>query len=64
MCESTVYLVNKNGKEELFFELVDKIVPDKDTIYLEDILGRKKTVNARIRELALVDHRIVLEEIS
>ena len=58
------YLVNKNGKEELFFELVDKIVPDKDTIYLEDILGRKKTVNARIRELALVDHRIVLEEIS
>jgi len=64
MCESTVYLVNKDGKEELFFELVDKIVPDKDTIYLEDILGRKKTVNARIRELALVDHRIVLEEIS
>jgi len=64
MCESTVYLVNKDGKEELFFELVDKIVPDKDTIYLEDILGRKKTANARIRELALVDHRIVLEEIS
>ena len=64
MCESTVYLINKSGKEELFFELVDKIVPDKDTIYLEDILGRKKTVNARIRELALVDHRIVLEEIS
>jgi predicted RNA-binding protein len=64
MCESSVYLIDKNGKERLFFELVDKIVPDKNTIYLEDILGQKKSVNARIKELALVDHRIVLEEIT
>ena len=63
MCESTVYLIDENGKETLFFELVDKIVPDRDTVYLEDILGRKKTVSARIKELALVDHRIVLEKI-
>ena len=63
MCESTVYLIDENGKEALFFELVDKIVPDKDTIYMEDILGQKKTVSARIKELALVDHRIVLEKI-
>jgi len=64
MCESSVYLIDKSGKERLFFELVDKIVPDKNTIYLEDILGQKKSVNARIKELALVDHRIVLEEIA
>ena len=64
MCESTVYLIDKNGKETLFFELVDKITPDKNTIVLEDILGKKKTINARIKELALVDHRIVLEEIA
>jgi predicted RNA-binding protein len=64
MCESTVYLIDKNGKESLLFELVDKIVPDKDTVYMEDILGQKKTVSARIKELALVDHRIVLEEVA
>jgi predicted RNA-binding protein len=64
MCESTVYLIDKNGKESLYFELVDKIVPGSNSVYLEDILGQKKTVNARIKELALVDHRIVLEEIS
>ncbi len=63
MCESNVYLIDKNGKESLYFELVDKIVTDKNTIYLEDILGQKKSVNARIKELALVNHRIVLEEI-
>jgi predicted RNA-binding protein len=64
MCESSVYLIDKNGKESLYFELVDKIVSDKNTIYLEDILGQKKTINARIKELALVNHRIVLEEIA
>ena len=63
MCESTVYLIDENGNETLFFELVDKIVPDKDTVHLEDILGQKKTISARIKELALVDHRIVLEKI-
>lgn len=64
MCESNVYLIDKNGKESLYFELVDKIVPGSNSVYLEDILGQKKTVNARIKELALVDHRIVLEEIA
>jgi len=63
MCESNVYLIDKNGKESLFFELVDKIVPGKSTIDLEDILGQKKSVNATIKELSLVDHRIVLQEI-
>ena len=64
MCESNVYLIDKNGKESLFFELVDKIVPGKNTIDLEDILGQKKSVKATIKELSLVDHRIVLEEIA
>lgn len=63
MCESNVYLIDKSGKESLYFELVDKIVPEGHTIYLEDILGQKKSINARIKELALVDHRIVLEEV-
>lgn len=63
MCESNVYLIDKSGKESLYFELVDKIVPEDNTIYLEDILGQKKSINARIKELALVDHRIVLEEV-
>ena len=63
MCESTVYLIDKSGKETMFFELVDKVAPDKDMVYLEDILGQKKEIRAKIKELALVDHRIVLEEI-
>ena len=64
MCESNVYLIDKNGKEQLFFELVDKIVAGNNEILLENILGQRKSVKARIKELALVDHRIVLEEVA
>ena len=61
MCEANAYLV-EDGKEELLLEMVDKVVPQEDGLMLEDIFGRRKLVKARIVELALVDHRIVLEK--
>jgi predicted RNA-binding protein len=61
MCEANAYL-RKDGKDELFFENVDKVLPHEDGLLLEDIFGRRKIVKARIRELALVDHRIILEK--
>lgn len=63
MCEANAYL-RKEGKEELFFENVDKVLPHEDGLLLEDIFGRRKIVKARIKELALVDHRIILEKID
>lgn len=60
MCEANAYL-RKEGEEELFLEAVDKVIPQEDGLVLEDIFGRRKIVKARIVELALVDHRIVLE---
>lgn len=62
MCESNVYLVNKSGEEKLFMESVDKIVPSDDGIVLENIFYQTKTVRAKIKEMSLVEHRIVLEE--
>ncbi|MFZ5652608.1 MAG: CooT family nickel-binding protein [Bacillota bacterium] len=61
MCEANAYL-RKDGKEELFLEMVDKVVPHEEGLMLEDIFGRRKIVRARIAELALVDHKIVLEK--
>jgi len=43
-------------------EMVDKVVPHEEGLMLEDIFGRRKIVKARIAELALVDHKIVLEK--
>ncbi|HBV99110.1 MAG: RNA-binding protein [Peptococcaceae bacterium BICA1-7] len=61
MCEANAYL-RKEGKEELLLEMVDKVIPSEEGLVLEDIFGRRKIVKARIAELALVDHKIVLEK--
>lgn len=62
MCEANVYLVDKDGNHKLILESVDKVVPTEDGILLENIFSQRKTVKARILEMALVDHRIILEE--
>lgn len=62
MCASSVYLIDREGKESLIFEAVDKITPSAEGVLLEDIYFKTMTVKARIKEMALVDHRIVLEE--
>ena len=64
MCEANVYMM-RNGQEELVMEKVDRIIPgEEDTIFMESIFGERKVVKARIREMELVHHRIILEEIA
>lgn len=60
MCEANAYLLTGDG-EELVLESVDRVVPHEDGLLLEDIFGRRKIIKARIRELALVNHKIILE---
>jgi predicted RNA-binding protein len=62
MCEANVYFIDKEGNESLLLESVDKVIPTKDGIMLENIFSERKTVKAKIKEMALVEHRIVLEE--
>ncbi len=62
MCEANVYLLDKNGNEKLLLESVDKVVPCDNGILLENIFNQRKTVKAKIKEMALVEHRIILEE--
>ncbi len=61
MCEANAYII-KDGEEKLIMESVDTLRPEKDGIYLLDIFGGQRTIKARIKELNLVDHRILLEE--
>lgn len=64
MCEANVYYVDKDGKEKLLMEAVDTIVPNEDGFVMVNIYSERKTVKAKIKEMALVHHRIVLEETS
>lgn len=62
MCEANVYLIDENGDEGLLLDAVDKVIPQEDEkIYLENIYGERKTVKARIKEMHLVDHKIILK---
>lgn len=60
MCEANAYII-KDGEEELLLERVDKIVPQENGVFLENIFGEQKTVNAEIKKMQLVDHKIILE---
>lgn len=59
MCESNAYLI-KDGNEKVVMENVDVLRPDDDGIYLENLFGEHLKLKARVKEMDLVDHRILL----
>jgi len=62
MCEANVYLIDEKGEESLYLEAVDKIIPQDGSLLLENIFGQRRTIKAKIKEMALVDHKILLEK--
>ena len=62
MCEAHAYLLDKNGNEELFLKSVDKVIPSEDGITLVSIFSERKKIKAFIKEMALLEHKIILEE--
>ncbi len=63
MCEANAYLI-KDGKEILILEDVDIIRPEEDKIYLKSLFGEQKSIKGRIKEITLVNHKIIIEEES
>jgi len=61
MCEANAYFV-KDGKEELILEDISILRPEEEELYLQNIFGEQKRIKARIKEMNLIDHRIILEE--
>ena len=64
MCEANAYLLDKDGKEELFLEHVDRVIPSDEGLTLISIFSERKKIRAFIKEMALLEHRIVLEKIE
>ena len=61
MCEANAYLI-RGDKEELFMESIDILRPEGEQVYIRDIFGEQRWVRAHIKEMDLVQHRIVLQE--
>jgi predicted RNA-binding protein len=60
MCEAHVYLM-KEGKEELVLEDITLLRREGDEVLLQNMFGEEKRIRARIREMNLTTHRVILE---
>lgn len=60
MCESKVFLL-EDGKEKPVMENVIYIEPQDGKVFMYDLLGEQKIVDAVIKEVKLLDHKVILE---
>ena len=64
MCQSSAYLLDQAGGEKLLMEDVSLITPlEEGGIELVGLFGDRLTVQAAIKELDLLKHRIVMTEL-
>jgi len=61
MCEASAYIY-RDGKEELYLDSVDMLVPEGDKIFLRNLFGEQKTFEGRLKEISLLKHKILLEQ--
>ena len=61
MCQSNAYLEH-DGQQQLIIEEVGLIRPEGDKILLISIFGEERLLDANIKMIDLIHHKIVLEK--
>ena len=61
MCLSKVY-VTSNGDKELLMEQVASVDIHDDKLLLKTLFGEQKEVAAKIKQIDLMTHNIILEK--
>jgi predicted RNA-binding protein len=61
MCEANAYIY-RDGKEDLYLENVDIMRPEGGKIYLRSLFGEQKIFEGEIKEISLLNHKIVLQK--
>ena len=61
MCEAAVFL-DRDGDLEKVMDDVVEVKPEGSKLLLVDVFGEQKVVSARLKEVELMDHRIILRE--
>ena len=62
MCQSSAYM-KKDGSNKLLMEDVDLLEARGDHIKLVNIFGEEIEIKAKIKNLSLIDHKIILESV-
>ena len=60
MCQSSVYAIS-GDQEELILEEVASVEVDGDRVVMRPLFGEPLSLHARLREVDLMKHRIILE---
>jgi len=63
MCECNTYLYRKDKEEEVM-KNVASIKAENGKIHLVDILGQTRDINAEIKEVRFLEHKVILEKKS
>lgn len=61
MCESAAYVL-RDSKLERVMENVVSVDPYDGKVYLTDLLGDQKIIDGEIKEIRLMDHKIIIKE--
>lgn len=61
MCESAAYVL-KDEKLERVMDNVVSVDPYEGKVYLTDLLGEQKIIDGEIKEIRLMDHKIIIAE--
>lgn len=62
MCESTAYLLGAKGEERIMDNVIF-VLPTADGVFLEGILGEQITVKGKLKEIKLLDHKIMIDQL-
>ena len=62
MCEANAYIL-RDEQEELILKSVDLVEPrDEGEFLLVDIFGTQKIIRGKLKQMQLVDHKIIFED--
>jgi len=61
MCQSTAYSLTVDG-EQIIMEDVANLKIEQGKIYLTNLLGQRKTIYGIIKEIRMIDHKILISE--
>jgi predicted RNA-binding protein len=61
MCEGTAFLMTDDGKESIYLKDVDVIRPKGKNLYLRDIFGEQREIEAELLEINFRNRRILLQ---
>ena len=62
MCESSAFILGKNNELNKIMENIVTVDPYEGKVYLTDLFGNQKIIDGGIKEVRLMEHKIILEE--